>query len=132
MAPFWLNVTATSAVNSCGASGSNVVSTAFSTLQNPTLMRTSPATSTLCSTQPNVTLAYSLSGTVAGSQFNLLPTTTNTSVICTATPSNTSKLNYARCATMQCTNVTRAHEHHFFDCVVHTPEISYSIPQVPI
>jgi len=63
-----------------------VLSTAFSVPQGPTLTRTGPTTLTLCSLDPNVTLTYTLSSTVAGAQFNLVPTTTN-SVACTATPS---------------------------------------------
>jgi hypothetical protein len=89
--PFTLNLTAASAPNSCGASGSTVLSTAFTAPQNPVLARTSPATSAFCSANPNVTLAYTLSGSVVGAQFNLVPTTTNTSVVCSATPSNTSE-----------------------------------------
>lgn len=69
-----------------------MLSTAFTAAPNPTLVRISPATLTLCSMDPNVTLTYTLSSSVAGAPFNLVPTTTSAAMLCTATPSTTSEL----------------------------------------
>jgi len=91
-APFRVNLTATSVANTCRLQGQAVLSTALTVPQSPTLTRTSPSSLTLCSLDPNVTLTYTLSSIVAGAQFNLVPTSTNAAVNCTATPSTAGEL----------------------------------------
>jgi hypothetical protein len=90
--PFNINLTAVSVPDGCGAKGSAMLPGSFDVYQNVNLTRISPAAVVLCSTEPNVTLAYTLSGSVAGAQFNLVPTTTTAALVCTATPSIASEL----------------------------------------
>ena len=85
-----VNVTANSAANACGSTTRVVASAILTVPQGPSVSRAA-ATQSVCSTAASVGLSYTVVSPASGKASNIVATSSNAQVNCTATPTTTGK-----------------------------------------